>query len=202
MLQQSETQQIWNSLEITKLIVSALTPVILGFVGWWLNRQLKKFESIQWANQKAIEKRLSIYSDLAPILNDIYCYFDYIGNWMALSPVDVIELKRKADRLFFVNAPLFPKEFRTEYQKFINLCFKPGPEEDIEKSAQLKTDVDKRKKHFSKQVDAKLVNWGPGWDILFAPNEDIIERTTIRNGYWNMMNVFAKQLGVGLQKSA
>ena len=202
MLQQSGTQQIWNSLEIVKVIVSALTPIIVAIVGLWLNRQLKKFESLQWANQKAIEKRLSVFSELAPILNDIYCYFDYIGNWMALSPIDVIELKRKADRLFFVNAPLFPKKFRIEYLKFIELCFKPGPEIDIEKSAQLRTDIDLRKQYFSKQLNSKQVKWEPGWDSLFTLKKDILERSAIRNGYWNMMDIFAKQLGVGLQENA
>ena len=57
----------WNSLEIVKLILTGFTPVILAFIGLFLNRQLKRFEHRQWRNQKLIEKRLVIYDDIFPL---------------------------------------------------------------------------------------------------------------------------------------
>ena len=50
----------WNSLEVVKLIVAAPTPLAVAALGWWLSRQLKRFEHLQWASQKAVEKRLEV----------------------------------------------------------------------------------------------------------------------------------------------
>jgi adenylate kinase family enzyme len=60
---------LWNSLEVAKLVASVLTPAAVAFFGMWLNRYLKRIEHFQWANQKAVEKRLEVYSELAPLLN-------------------------------------------------------------------------------------------------------------------------------------
>ena len=78
MLQQ---QPAWSSLEILKLVVGALTPLVLLFVGVWVNRIAKRVEAAQWANQKLVEKRIAIYDELAPILNDLYCYYKCVGNY-------------------------------------------------------------------------------------------------------------------------
>jgi hypothetical protein len=106
---------LWNSLEVAKLVASVLTPAAVAFFGMWLNRYLKRIEHFQWANQKAVEKRLEVYSELAPLLNDIYCYFDYIGDWKWKNPKEAIALKRSMDRLFYVNAALFSDHFKTLY---------------------------------------------------------------------------------------
>src|SRR4051794_5983466 len=125
----------WNSLEIVKLIVDALTPLIVAFLGWWISRRLKRLEQMQWANQKAVEKRLEIYSSLAPVLNDLYCYFDFIGEWKMRNPVAVLDVKRAADRIFYVNAALFSSRFRRAYEEFMDLCFVPGPLKDYDSTA-------------------------------------------------------------------
>ena len=37
-----ETKQVWNGLEIAKLIASLTTPIMVALIGFWLNRRLKK----------------------------------------------------------------------------------------------------------------------------------------------------------------
>lgn len=69
----------WNSLEITNVIISALTPIIGGIIAWKLARIGKDIENRQWAGRKIIEKRLEIYEKLVPSLNDLYCFFLYIS---------------------------------------------------------------------------------------------------------------------------
>ena len=49
---QAETQSVWNSLEIVKLIISGITPIIVGVLVWKLNEAVKRFEHRQWRNQK------------------------------------------------------------------------------------------------------------------------------------------------------
>jgi hypothetical protein len=115
---------MWNSLELAKLFVSALTPIVVILVGFFINRKLKQLEAIQWANQKVVEKRLEVFDALAPSLNDLLCYFTYIGNWKELSPSKVVEIKRALDKKAYINAPLFSWQFLDRYAAFIGTCFR------------------------------------------------------------------------------
>jgi hypothetical protein len=184
----------WNSLEIVKLVVAALTPLAVAVLGWWISRQLKRFEHLQWASQKAVEKRLEVYSALAPVLNDLYCYFDFIGDWKMKDPGEALGVKRVADRLFYVNSALFSRGFRHAYGEFIDLCFVPGPLHEYDSTAKLKTDVKIRREMFAKRGEV----WKPEWDSYFAPPELVTSRDAIVRGYRTMMDVFVQELGVGL----
>lgn len=192
LLQAAPPPTVWTSLEIVKLAVAALTPIIVAVLALWLNRRLKRFEHLQWANQKLIEKRLAIYSELAPVLNDLYCYFDYIGDWKFKTPVEALDLKRNADRRFFVNAPLFSSDFQTSYQNFINLCFISGPLDEYDANATLRTDIDVRKDIFQNRQQP----WDQKWDAYFASRAAITGRDELVQGYWRMMEAFARDLGV------
>jgi len=183
---------IWNGLEITKLAVAALTPVAVALLGLWLNRHLKRLEHLQWANQKVIEKRLEVYSKLAPVLNDLYCYLDYIGDWKHKDPIAVLGLKRSADREFYVNAPLFSKSFHDAYHVFINLCFIPGPLKEYDASAKIKTDVAIRKSMFVSRGQ----QWNADWDSYFSLPNEVAKRDILLREYWKMMDAFARELGV------
>lgn len=46
------------TLEGVKLAVGALTPIAVTVLGWWITRHLKRIEQLQWANQKAVDKRM------------------------------------------------------------------------------------------------------------------------------------------------
>src|SRR5258708_428295 len=115
---------VWTSLEVAKLIVSALTPFLLIIIGLWINRHLKSLDYLQWTNQKVTEKRIAVFEELAPKLNDLLCYFTFIGCWKELNPPDVIGRKRDMDRIVHVNAPLFSREFVKNYDAFISSCYK------------------------------------------------------------------------------
>lgn len=80
----------WNSLEITKLLAGLVTPAVLAFIGIYIHRITKRFEHLQWRSQKLIETRLKIYEELAPQLNDLLCYFTYVGCWKDLDPPAVL----------------------------------------------------------------------------------------------------------------
>jgi hypothetical protein len=182
----------WNGLEIAKLAVAALTPVAVALLGWGISRQLKRLEHLQWANQKLVEKRLFVYSDLAPVLNDLYCYFDFIGDWKMKDPTEALAAKRTADRLFYVNAALFSFAFRNAYGHFIDVCFIPGPLEEYDSSAKLRTDAKVRREMFAKRGDP----WRPEWNDCFAPPEQVVKRDQIVGAYHALMDAFVDELGV------
>jgi hypothetical protein len=113
----------WNWLEVAKLTAGALTPVALAALGVYIHRVTKSFENLQWRSQKLIEKRLSVYDDLAPHFNDLLCYFTYIGCWKELDPSVVLALKRTMDKKIHIAAPLFSAAFFDACENFQNLCF-------------------------------------------------------------------------------
>src|SRR5664280_674150 len=122
---QDTTTTVWNSLEVAKLVCSMLTPAAIAIFGVYIHRVTKRFEDRQWRGQKLTEKRLAIYDDLAPLFNDLLCYFSYVGCWKELKPPNVVALKRRIDRKIYLAAPLFPKEFFQACQSLQGQCFKP-----------------------------------------------------------------------------
>jgi hypothetical protein len=86
------TPPVWNSLEVVKLLVAALTPIVVGVGGYWINRRLKSLEAAQWSQQKIVERRIQAYDELAPSVNRLFCFFAYLGSWKETKPSEVISL--------------------------------------------------------------------------------------------------------------
>ena len=103
----------WTWLEVAKLSAAALTPLLLFVLGVMVNRASRRVEDARWADRKVVEKRLDVYDELAPPLNDIYCFFAEVGHYREISPPDLIARKRAADRIFHVSRPLFEPEFQS-----------------------------------------------------------------------------------------
>lgn len=189
-----QAQSAWNSLEIIKLLVQVLTPLILLFLGVWINRVARRIEAVQWANQKVVEKRIVIYDKLAPRLNDLHCYFQWIGNWKEQSPVGVIKTKRELDKDVHVYGPLFSPEFKTRYDEFMELCFRtymdPGTDARL-LTAKRSADGDR---------EAASASWDNSWDYLFYhKQEDYDHREKAEYAYHAFMSQFSQELGVGLK---
>ena len=88
----------WTSLEVAKLVAGLITPAVLAGFGIYIHRVTKRFEHLQWRSQKLIESRLKVYDDLAPQLNDLLCYFTYVGCWKELGPPAVVNLSAPSTR--------------------------------------------------------------------------------------------------------
>jgi hypothetical protein len=181
----------WNTLEVAKLAASTLTPISVAILGLFLGRAAKRFEARQWASQKVVEKRLLIYDAMAPLLNDLYCYIRFVGNWKDHTPSDVILKKRQLDRHAHVYAPLFSAEFFTAYQQFLDTCFATWTGEGHD--ARILADPTKHKAAAEKVGKP----WDPGWDTKFdvaksKTSKDVIE------AYTALMRRFSSELGVGL----
>jgi hypothetical protein len=105
-------------LEYAKLGVSALTPIMTGVVGIILVRMGTKLDATKQLHQELLRKRLQLFEDIAPKLNDVFCFFQAIGHWAELSPEEVIKRKRAIDRSIQVNRYLFRSDFWDAYQRF------------------------------------------------------------------------------------
>src|SRR5450759_5053233 len=116
-------QNPWTSLEIAKLLVSTSVPILVVIFAFQFNKAIKKLDKLQWTNQKVIEKRIEVYDIIVPKLNDLLCYYCYIGNWKEITPKELIEIKRVLDKKMNVYAPLFSSEVLENYNLLIDMCF-------------------------------------------------------------------------------
>jgi hypothetical protein len=189
-MQSAHPATLWNSLEVAKLLVSALTPLAVLTFGFWINRRLKRVEHLQWASQKVIEKRLVVFDQVAPLLNDLLCYFTYVGAWKDAVPLEMVKLKRQLDRIIHVNAPLFPPHVLTRYNEFIGSCFSTFT--GWGKDAKLRT-LNRRRREAAGDA------WKPEWEQCFAPEAECVEPAEIQAKYRALIASLAGELGIGLQ---
>jgi hypothetical protein len=179
----------WNSLEVAKLAVAALTPVAVAVIGWIVARSVRRLEDAQWENRKLIELRLALHDQIAGPLNDVMCFFRLRGDYQNLTPPDVIERKRKIDKAFHVNRALMDDEFIVCYRAFINHCFaefywEPG------RPAALRASV-------ARQRAARRHDWDTEWDEYFVEEDDeVTDPERIESSYNNLMECFSEQIGV------
>lgn len=203
----------WNSLEIVKVAVSTLTPLAVLIIGVWITRRQKQLDALrekqhllqqrqldflQWTNQKVIEKRIAVFGELAPLLNDVYCFFMFVGGWKALKPPDVVAKKRQMDRIVHVNRPLFSNTFFDTYQAFIDACYLPYIA--FGQDAQLRTSVVKHQEPYG---DSWQIEWNdcfvceskPAWHI-FAGESDVTDQVEVESAYQSLMSTFSVELGI------
>jgi hypothetical protein len=175
----------WNSLEVVKVLTSSLTPLVVAGVGVYIHRLTKRFENLQWRNQKLVEKRLMIYDELAPMFNDNLCYFTFVGNWQERKPTDVIASKRVIDQRMYLAAPLFSPCFFTTCKEFQDLCFEQYT--GWGNKAKLKTKFERRR-------DAWGADWEQAWDSLFSSK--VSDPEQVRMAYLNIMRCFSDEMGI------
>jgi hypothetical protein len=187
---------VWNSLEIVKIIISGLTPIIVVYLAFWFNRVIKKYEKNQWTNQKIIEKRIDIYDIIVPKLNDLLCFFSYIGNWKDITPPNIIEIKRFLDKQVYIYAPLFSENVLVKYNDFIDVCFEKFT--GWGKDAKINSLYERRKECQE--------NWMDEWSNCFSEtyinkrkgHDDLVRQdiAQIRSLYLNLMEELKKDLEI------
>jgi hypothetical protein len=179
----------WNSLEVAKLIVDGLTPVAVVLLGVWVSRATRRVEASQWVNQKLIEKRIGLLERILPYLNDIFCYYTWIGMWKELSPADIIQRKRDLDRLFFANQPFFSADALSAYQVFTQALFltyaKPGADAQL-RTTEVSPD--------GSRATSYPGTWKPEWSGMFAQAKDQVLRRTVREKYQFLTTVLGAEI--------
>jgi hypothetical protein len=176
----------WTSLEIVKLIVAGLTPVLVVLAGFWLNRRLKSLEQAQWAQQKVIERRIQAYDELAKPLNQLFCFFCYVGSWKETDPPDVVSLKRGLDQTAHISAPLFDQDLLRLYNGLLDRCFMTfgGWGED----AKLRTHPDRRQEFLGE-------DWDSEWNACFSERAKASAPSEIRDAYAELMAYLGRAIG-------
>jgi hypothetical protein len=113
----------WSSVQIATVAVAALTPLTVAGLGLLIARASHRLEQVQWANQTVVTRRLDIFAELAPGLNQLLCFATFVGGWKELLPDQVIALKRKLDQIMYANRVLFSPELFAAYHHFMTTLF-------------------------------------------------------------------------------
>jgi hypothetical protein len=122
------------------------------------------------------------------MINNLYCFMTYRGDFKEHDPPSVIRMKRNLDRRTEIVKPVFGSEFRAAYDAFIGLCFETYA--GINRDARLKTGFGSRKE-----------SWGPewqlGWEQLFIDDEtQKADRDKLTAAYERLMQALASDLNL------
>ena len=114
---------MWTTVQIANLAVEAVTPLTVAVLGVLVARAGRRIEQIQWANQMVVTRRLDVFSQLAPGLNQLLCFAIFIGMWKEIQPRQAIATKRTLDQTMYTNKILFSEELFDAYHKFMETLF-------------------------------------------------------------------------------
>lgn len=171
-------------MEIAKLAVAALTPLLVVALGFMVTRAARRIEDAQWANRKVIERRIELYDDMAPLLNDLFCFFTRVGHYRDVDPPDAVVRKRKLDKLFHTNQHRMGRDFGEHYMAFMDACFVTyvGPGQD----ARLRGWADD---HRHERESGK---WDAAWDALFVADHALATPVSdVKKRYDELMQSFS-----------
>ena len=113
----------WTSLQTATLVVDALTPLTVAALGVLFARTSRRIEQVQWANQIVVTRRLDIFAQLAPGLNQLLCFATFVGGWKQIQPRQAIAIKRSLDETMYANRVLFSGPLFTAYHQFMTALF-------------------------------------------------------------------------------
>ena len=100
-----------------------MTPVTVAVVGYFVARASQRLGHVQWANQTVLTRRLEIFNQVAPHLNQLLCFATFVGGWKEITPRDAVALKRKVDETMYNNRVLFSAELFEAYRGFMGALF-------------------------------------------------------------------------------
>ncbi len=143
----------WSSVQIVTVVVDALTPLTVAGLGFYVARASRRIEQVQWANQTVVTRRLDIFGQLAPGLNQLLCFATFVGGWKEIQPSQAIALKRQLDETMYANRVLFSEQLFAAYHHFMATLF--AMYATVGADAQLRAPID------SKWGDRRNMPW---WD--------------------------------------
>jgi regulator of replication initiation timing len=174
-----------DELEYVKIGIAALTPIVTGIVGALVLRMGARIEHGKTLHRELLKKRLDLFEDIAPKLNDLYCFFQAIGHWSDLNPHEIISRKRAIDRALHINRFLFDQDVWEAYREFEDLHFEMYSE--VGRPAKLRLDMDWMKERLGESFKSE---WTPSVSAKAG------ERQAQKAAYETLMNALGRSIVV------
>jgi hypothetical protein len=166
------------NLKVWEIIISAFTPIAIVWAGYFIQKSLTARENEIVALRRKQDIRKSIYDEIGPKLNHIFCYVFDVGDYGSYTPMDIIQLKREIDTKFFANRALWDGETISTYMAFMKAAFEPYV--GLGTPAQIRartTEKEKFFKNFGKQWDS---SWGKKFTHEVEPSAQSIYESLIQ----------------------
>lgn len=125
-----EPEKTWSSSDKAKFGLEIAKLLIGIWVAWWLwylgssATRVNEDQARLDAQVKAVvDQRLKLWENIAPKMNEIYCYFLEVGDWKALDGKMILDTKRELDAEMYSNQIMWDPEFFKTYERFMKATF-------------------------------------------------------------------------------
>ena len=178
-----QTVQMQAIIGIIEMVVMVFILIFLIYLILRLSALFKQQDNNRNISEKIIETRIIIYDRISTSLYDIMCFFLYTGNWVEITPADILRLKREIDRDANIYSPFFTEELINKIREFQQRCFisATGWEHDVK----IKSLYDLREKHNR--------DWEEEWVHYFDTN-NVVEAVKLKEKYDELTDTFKRYL--------
>jgi hypothetical protein len=153
----------WNSLEVTKIVVAMLTPLMVAFVGFLIQSEIADQARQVRASERLVDRRLVVYDEIRTGLNRIYCFIDDVGTWKEETPDTISMYRRKIHAVMHTNRAIWPEDTFNEYLLYMDqVAFKTF--QGVGQDAEIRT--------FKYQKEFGIPGWRAEWNERLTDEKD------------------------------
>jgi len=180
-----------HRLEVWKALLSILTPLVLVALTFVVNDAIQQRGALLKREEQILSEKQKIYAELGRRLNTIYIYVADVGDFRSYTPPRVVDMKREADRQFFMYRPYWSAETEQRYSDYMGAAFRTYNGAGLP----AKLNASKTEKVAAYQVDH--VAWDPAWDRYFTEEPD----PAIGSKYYSLVSsLLADTVNAGVRR--
>jgi hypothetical protein len=182
-----------HRLEVWKVFLSILTPLVLVALTFVVNNAIQERGALLKREEQILAEKQKIYAELGRKLNVFYVYVADVGDFRSYTPPRVVELKREADRQFFIYRPYWSEATEKRYNEYMKAAFLTYTGAGLP----AKINASKTEKVAAYEVDK--LKWEPAWDEYFTEKVD----PEISSKYYALVSsLLADTVNAGIRKLA
>lgn len=155
-----EIAKYWQ--EWWKVAVSALTPVAIAALTYFVSDALNERQSSLRRGEQILSEKQKTYARIGEDLNVIYTFAADIGDFRHYTPEQIIEKKRGVDRIFYMYRPYWSSKTQENYRRFMEAAFTTYASSG--KNALINASTNEKQAAFA----ADDRPWDPAWERLFT----------------------------------
>ena len=148
------------------VLLSILTPLVLVALTFVVNNAIQERGALLKREEQILAEKQKIYAELGRRLNIFYVYVADVGDFRSYTPPRVVELKREADRQFFMYRPYWSDSTEKRYNEFMKAAFLTYTGAGLP----AKINASRAQKVAAYEVDK--LKWDAAWNQYFTENSD------------------------------
>lgn len=188
--QELEVKNREHKLEIWKVFVSILTPIVLVVLTYVVNNAIQERGSTLRREEQILAEKQKIYAELGRRLNVFYIYVSDVGDFSSYTPPRVVDMKREADRQFFMYLPYWSEKTEKLYNEYMRSVFQTY--NGVGLPAKIKAFKDQKVAAYG----ASKLSWNSSWDSYFLEEVD----NDISSKYYSLVeSLLADTVNAGIR---